>query len=243
MIRRATIENDGGLIILHNAYPGSEFLTSEDRLLRSVAIANGRMARSTSATCTTASSRNFSGRARARISARASSSTSSTRSRATDGSGGCAMTAARGAGDHTNPGQAAIAAIQLDFTVPASTASPRRTRHEISPIRTDGGETFSQELLILKQDKSVVPALQQMARSSDNLLARFHAPVDAGGVGCSRRHARACGYEGPEPPSAGAGDPRERDPLQREETSTFADDYRAATSKKTSDPTSLFKRC
>ncbi len=33
----------------------------------------------------------------------------------------------------------------------------------------------AQQLLVLKQDKSVVPALQLMARSSKSLLARFHA--------------------------------------------------------------------
>src|SRR6185295_3082613 len=33
----------------------------------------------------------------------------------------------------------------------------------------------AQRLLVLKQDKSVVPALETMARGSDNLLARFHA--------------------------------------------------------------------
>jgi mono/diheme cytochrome c family protein len=33
----------------------------------------------------------------------------------------------------------------------------------------------AQRLLILRQDKSVVPALQQIVKSSDNLLARFHA--------------------------------------------------------------------
>jgi mono/diheme cytochrome c family protein len=34
---------------------------------------------------------------------------------------------------------------------------------------------MAQRQLILRQDKSVVPALQQIVRSSDNLLARFHA--------------------------------------------------------------------
>src|SRR5690606_36420590 len=33
----------------------------------------------------------------------------------------------------------------------------------------------AQQLIILRQDRSVVPALQQMARSSDNQLARIHA--------------------------------------------------------------------
>ena len=41
----------------------------------------------------------------------------------------------------------------------------------------------AQQLLVLKQDKSVVPALQLMARSSTNLLARFHAMWTLEGLG------------------------------------------------------------
>src|SRR5690606_20642666 len=33
----------------------------------------------------------------------------------------------------------------------------------------------AQRLLVLRQDRSVVPALETMARTSDNLWARFHA--------------------------------------------------------------------
>ena len=41
----------------------------------------------------------------------------------------------------------------------------------------------AQQLLVLKQDKSVVPALQAMARTSKNLLARFHALWTLEGLG------------------------------------------------------------
>jgi mono/diheme cytochrome c family protein/glucose/arabinose dehydrogenase len=41
----------------------------------------------------------------------------------------------------------------------------------------------AQQLLVLKQDKSVVPALQQLARTSSNLLARFHALWTLEGLG------------------------------------------------------------
>ena len=42
----------------------------------------------------------------------------------------------------------------------------------------------AQQLLVLKQDKSVVPALQQLARNSrPNLLARFHALWTLEGLG------------------------------------------------------------
>ena len=41
----------------------------------------------------------------------------------------------------------------------------------------------AQQLLVLKQDKSVVPALQQIVKSSNNLLARFHALWTLEGLG------------------------------------------------------------
>ena len=41
----------------------------------------------------------------------------------------------------------------------------------------------AQQLLVLKQDKSVVPALQAIAKSSPNLLARFHALWTLEGLG------------------------------------------------------------
>ncbi len=41
----------------------------------------------------------------------------------------------------------------------------------------------AQQLLVLKQDKSVVPALQQVVKSSNNLLARFHALWTLEGLG------------------------------------------------------------
>src|SRR6185503_11343706 len=41
----------------------------------------------------------------------------------------------------------------------------------------------AQRLLVLKQDKSVVPSLQELTRSSNNLLARFHAMWTLEGLG------------------------------------------------------------
>ena len=41
----------------------------------------------------------------------------------------------------------------------------------------------AQRLLVMKQDKSVVAALQQMARTSNNLVARFHAMWTLEGLG------------------------------------------------------------
>jgi mono/diheme cytochrome c family protein len=44
----------------------------------------------------------------------------------------------------------------------------------------------AQQLLVLKQDQSVVPALQLIVRSSKNLLARFHAMWTLEGLGALR---------------------------------------------------------
>ncbi len=41
----------------------------------------------------------------------------------------------------------------------------------------------AQRLLVLRQDKSVVPALQKLVRTSDNLVARFHALWTLEGLG------------------------------------------------------------
>ena len=41
----------------------------------------------------------------------------------------------------------------------------------------------AQQLLVLKQDKSVVPALQTLVRTSKNPLARFHALWTLEGLG------------------------------------------------------------
>ncbi len=41
----------------------------------------------------------------------------------------------------------------------------------------------AQRLLVLAQDQSVVPALQQMVRGSDSLVARFHALWTLEGLG------------------------------------------------------------
>ena len=49
----------------------------------------------------------------------------------------------------------------------------------------------AQQLLVLKQDKSVAPALQAMVRARQNLLARFHALWTLEGLGAARRSADA----------------------------------------------------
>ena len=72
----------------------------------------------------------------------------------------------------------------------------------------------AQQLLVLRQDKSVVPALQTMVRSPDNLLARFHALWTLEGLGALDAALVREQMKDREPAHARAGDPRQRDALQ-----------------------------
>ena len=97
----------------------------------------------------------------------------------------------------------------------------------------------AQQLLVQRQDKSVVPALQTLVRSSKNLVARFHAlwtleglnALDAGLVREQLKDPiRGCGSRR----SARARRSTRRPPR-------FADDYRAMT--KDPDRTWRCRRC
>ena len=72
----------------------------------------------------------------------------------------------------------------------------------------------AQQLLVLKQDRSVVPALQSLVRTSKNLLARFHALWTLEGLGAldaalTRELLRDRGAAHADPGAA-----RQRDALQ-----------------------------
>ena len=73
----------------------------------------------------------------------------------------------------------------------------------------------AQQLLVLKQDKSVVPALQPLARDARaNLLARFHALWTLEGLGALDAAFVREQMEDAESADAHPGDPRQRDALQ-----------------------------
>ncbi|MEO8480796.1 MAG: c-type cytochrome [Acidobacteriota bacterium] len=227
LIRRAKIENDGGLIVLHNAYPGAEFLTSEDQLFRPVAIANGP-----DGTVYIADmyhgiiqERQWSGPGtylRARIEQyqldKVARHGRIWRLRY-DGRPAMATT-------ETNPGQPAIPTIQPDFAAPALySQTPAQL---VATLTHSNGwrRDMAQELLILKQDKSVVPALQQMARSSDNLLARFHALWTLEGLGALDAPLVREAMKDPNPRMRIQGI-RASETLYKAGNRTLADDYRA----------------
>ena len=86
----------------------------------------------------------------------------------------------------------------------------------------------AQQQLVLRQDKSVVPALEKMVRSSDNLLARFHAlwtleglaALDAALVRDQFKDAN---------PRMRVQAIRASETLYKAANRSFADDYRALT--------------
>ncbi len=184
LIRRASIENIEGLTQLRNVYPGSEFITSIDQLFRPVNISNApdgtvyiadmyhgiiqELQWSGPGSYLRAKIEQYQldkvaahGRIwRLRYDGRAAVP-------ATD----------------TNIGQPAIPAIQPNFAPPRmySETPAQLVAHFANP--NGWWRDTAQRLLVLKQDKSVVPALQQMVRTSDNLLARFHAMWTLEGLG------------------------------------------------------------
>ncbi len=229
LIRRARIENVEGLTILRNVYPEAEFLTSEDQLFRPVNISNGP-----DGTVYIADmyhgiiqERQWSGPGtylRAKIEQYQLDKVASFgriwRLRY-DGRPAVASTP-------TNVGQTAIPAIRPDFASPRLYSdNPAQLVARLSHPNGWYRDT-AQRLLILKQDKSVVPDLQQVARASDNLLARFHAlwtleglgALDAGLVRAAMKDAS---------PRMRIQAIRASETLYKSGDKSFADDYRAAT--------------
>jgi mono/diheme cytochrome c family protein len=184
LIRRAAIENIEGLTELRNVYPGSEFLTSADQLFRPVNISNAP-----DGTLYIADMYHgiiqeleWSGPGsylRAKIEQYQLDKVASYgriwRLRY-DGRPAVAATA-------TNIGQPAIAAITPEFAPPHmyNETPAQLVAHFTHP--NGWWRDMAQRLLVLKQDKSVVPALVEMTRRSDDLLARFHALWTLEGLG------------------------------------------------------------
>jgi len=184
LIRRATIDNIEGLTQLRNVYPGSEFLTSADQLFRPVNISNAP-----DGTVYIADMYHgiiqelqWSGPGsylRAKIEQYQLDKVASYgRIWRLRYDGRAAVPAT-----NTNIGQPAISAITPDFAPPRmySETPAQLVAHLSHP--NGWWRDMAQRQLILKQDKSVVPALQQIVRSSDNLLARFHALWTLEGLG------------------------------------------------------------
>jgi mono/diheme cytochrome c family protein len=175
LIRRAKVVNVEGLTELRNAYPGSEFITSADQLFRPVNISNAP-----DGTVYIADmyhgiiqEREWSGPGsylRSKIEQyqldKVAAHGRIWRLRY-DGRAAVAATP-------TNMGQPAIPAVEPTFAPPRmyGETPAQLVAHLASP--NGWWRDMAQRLIVLKQDRAAVPALQQMARGTD-LLARVHA--------------------------------------------------------------------
>jgi mono/diheme cytochrome c family protein len=128
----------------------------------------------------------------------------------------------------TNMGQPAIPAITPNFAAPRmySETPAQIVAHLSHP--NGWWRDMAQRLLILKQDKSVVPALQQIVRSSDNLLARFHAMWTLEGLGALDAGLVRTAMEDKNP-RLRVQAIRASETLYKAGDKTFAGDYRAMT--------------
>ncbi len=184
LIRRAAIDNVAGLTLLRNVYPGAEFLTSTDQLFRPVNISNAP-----DGTLYVADmyhgiiqEREWSGPGsylRAKIEQYQLDKVSAHgRIWRLRYDGRVAVPAS-----DTNIGQPAIAAIEPAFAGPRMYGeSPAQL---VAHLTHPNGwwRDMAQRLLVLKQDRSVVPALEQLVRTSANPVARFHALWTLEGLG------------------------------------------------------------
>ena len=184
LIRRASVDNIEGLTQLRNVYPQSEFITSVDQLFRPVNISNAPDG-------TVYIADMYHG-----IIQELQWSGPGSYLRAKIEQYQLDKVAAHGRiwrlrydgrqavpASATNIGQPAIPAVTPNFTSPRMySETPAQLVSHLSHPNGWWRDT-AQRLLILKQDKSVVPALEQTVRSSDNLLARFHALWTLEGLG------------------------------------------------------------
>jgi mono/diheme cytochrome c family protein len=92
----------------------------------------------------------------------------------------------------------------------------------------------AQQLLVLKQDKTVVPALQAMAKTSPNLLGRFHALWTLEGLGALDATLARRLMEDPEPRMRIQAI-RASETLYKGGDRSFATDYRALTKDPSAD--------
>ncbi len=242
LIRRAAIDKVEGLTQLRNVYPGSEFLTSSDQLFRPVNISNAPDG-------TLYIADMYHG-----IIQELQWSGPGSYLRAKIEQYQLDKVAAHGriwrlrydgraavAASDTNIGQPAIAAIAPDFAAPRmySETPAQLVAHLTHP--NGWWRDMAQRLLVLKQDKSVVPALEQLVRSSDNTGGAVPRVVDPRGARRAQPRAGPRRDEGRQPADARPGDSRQRDALQGRQQ----DRSRPTTgpSPRIRTPTSLSRRC
>ena len=176
LIRRAQIVKTAGLTQLRNVYPGSEFVLGTDPLFRPVNLKQGPdgaiyVADMYHGIIQEAQWTPRGSYLRAKIEQyQLDKITEYGRIWRLRFDGRAAIPAIG-----SNPAQPAVAAIPLDSTQPRmldETAS-QLVRHLEHP--NGWWRDTAQRLLVLKQDRSVVPALQKLATTASSIEARFHA--------------------------------------------------------------------
>ena len=183
LIRRADVVKEQGLTQLRNVYPGAEFMTSTDPLFRPVNIKMGPDGALYILDWYQGIMQdvNWTGRGtylRTKIEQYGLDKVTN-HGRVWR----LKFTGIPGTAPASAPQRPGVPAIELSKAWPhMSDETPAQlVTHLSSPI--GWWRDTAQRLLVLKQDKSVVPALQQMVASSPSLLGRFHAMWTLEGLG------------------------------------------------------------
>jgi mono/diheme cytochrome c family protein len=235
LIRRARIVKDGGLTQLRNVYPGAEFITSTDPLFRPINITtapdgsvyiadmyHGIIQESNWTRPGSYLRRKIEQYQMDKIIAHGRI----WRLRF-DGVPGVPATPAGPAAQAT-PEIPAQPALALDLTRPRMLQeTPAQL---VAHLSHDNGwwRDTAQQLLVQRQDKSVVPALQTLVRSSNNLLARFHALWTLEGLNALDAGLVREQLKDPNPRMRVQAI-RASETLYKAANRAFADDYRAMT--------------
>jgi mono/diheme cytochrome c family protein/glucose/arabinose dehydrogenase len=235
LIRRAKIEKSEGLTTLKNAYPGSEFILSTDLLFRPVNIKTGPdgslyIVDMYHGIIQEAQWTGPGSYLRAKIQQYQMDKIIAHgriwRLRY-DGKPAVPATPA-GPAARPTPAVPAVPAIPLDLARPAMlTATPAQLVAHLSHANGWWRDT-AQRLLVLEQDKSIVPALENIVRTSDNLVGRFHALWTLEGLNAMTPELVRVAIKDPNPRMRIQGI-RASESLYKKGNRTFADDYRAAT--------------
>ena len=221
LIRRARIVKNEGLTQLRNVYPGSEFVTSTDPLFRPVNIISAPdgsiyIADMYHGIIQESNWTRPGSYLRRKIDQyqldKVISHGRIWRLRF-DGLPGVPATPAGPAAQAT-PEIPAQPALALDPTRPRMlNETPAQLVPHLSHQNGWWRDT-AQQLLVQRQDKSVVPALQNLVRTSDNLVARFHALWTLEGLGALDVALVREQMKDTQPAHARAGHPRQRNALQ-----------------------------
>ena len=240
LIRRARIVKDGGLTQLRNAYPGAEFISSTDPLFRPINVTSapdgsiyiadmyhGIIQESNWTRPASYLRRKIEQYQLDKVIAHGRI----WRLRF-DGVPEVPATPA-------GPAAQATPAIPAQPALPLDPARPRMLTETAAQLVAHLGHAngwwrdTAQQLLVLRQDQSVVPALQAMVRSQDNQLARFHALWTLEGLGALDAGLVREQMKDPNPRMRVQAI-RASETLYKAANRSFADDYRAMT--KDADP-------